>query len=232
MNNTMNVMKKSKKENENLIFEENIIFKPLDEMVIPEPSADFRESFSQKLDRISANESINSTKRQLHIYIKAAVIAAIFVSGWFLGSIYNRSNTALLQDVQKQLDSNNNLLILTLLQQSSASDRLQAANVSYSLSSIDNQVITALIKALENDPDPNVKIKCAEALATHLKPDTINRIFGKALDYQSEPLIQLILIDYIKSVGNDESKRIVNNFINSGKADEFVRSEVKKTFNL
>ena len=232
MNNTRNVMKKSKRENENLIFEENIIFKSLDEMEIPEPSPDFQKLFLQKLNRISAKESIDLTRPHRHIYLKAAVIAAVFIFGWFFGSMYNKSNTALLQDVQKQLDSNNNLLILTLLQQSSASDRLQAANVSYSLSIIDNQVTMALIKALENDPDPNVKIKCAEALATHLKPDTINRIFGKALDYQNEPLIQLILIDYINSVGNDESKRIVNNFINSGKADEFVQSEVKKTINL
>jgi hypothetical protein len=119
-------------------------------------------------------------------------------------------------------------LVLSLLKQSSAIDRLQATNVSFSLPNIDNQVVCALVKALESDPDPNVKIKCAEVLATHLKPDSLNTIFGDALEYQNEPLIQLILINYLQSIGNDESKRIVSNFINSGKADEFVCSEVKK----
>jgi len=225
-------MKKSKENRGNWITEDDLLFKPLDEMEIPEPSISSQESFMRKLSHLSANEPINSRKWQIRIYLKAAVFAAVFVTGWFLSSISNRNDRVLLQNVQKQLDSNNRLLVLTLLQQPSASDRLQATNVSFSLPNIDNQVINALVKALENDTDPNVKIKCAEVLAAYLKPDSLNKIFGSALEYQSEPLVQLVLINYLRSIGNAESKRIVNNFINSEKADEFVRSEMKHSLNL
>lgn len=226
------VMKREQDNIEDFKVEEDKLFKPLDEMKIPEPSSLQREKFTRIVEQMSARDLVNSKYEHIHIYLKVAVVAAVFVMGWFLGSINNRKDTELLQNVRNQLNSNNQLLVLTLLQQSSASDRLRAANVSYSLLSFDDQIISALVKALENDPDPNVKIKCAEALATHLKPDSINKIFGNALELQNEPLIQLILINHLKSIGNPESIRIVNNFINSEKVDDFVKSEVKKSINI
>lgn len=218
--------------NSDLKSKEDELFRPLDDMEIPEPSNSIQESFNKKISRLESFEISNQPNRHFNIYLKVAAVAAVFLIGWFFGSVNNRNDKVLLQDVQKQLENNNRLLVLTLLQQPSTSDRLQATNLSFSLSNIDNQVVNALVNALKNDPDPNVKIKCAEVLATHLKPDSINQVFGDVLDSQIEPFIQLILIDYIKSTGNAESKRIVRNFINSGKADDFVKSEVKKSFNI
>ncbi len=225
-------MKRENIENDELISAGDNLFKPLDDMEIPEPSASLKESFSKKLGQIVANESIDSNYRHMSLYLKVAAIAAIFIIGWFLGSLYNRNDNNLILDLQNQLENNNKLLVLSLLQQSSVSDRLQAVNVSNSMYGVDKQIIDALVNALNNDPDPNVKIKCAEALAMHLKPDSINRIFGNALNNQREPLMQLILIDYIQSIGDAESNRIIQNFVYSDKADDFVKSEVKRTFNL
>jgi len=225
-------MNKSEGNKKKWNIEDDLLFKPLDEMEIPEPSPSLKVSYLSKLGHISTSESLNSTNRHIHAYIKVAAIAAVFIFGWFIGSISHRNERVLLQDVQKQLDNNNKLLVLTLLQQPSFSDRLQATNISSSIPIIDNQVVTALVKALESDPDPNVKMRCAEVLAAHLRPDSLSTIFGNALDYQEEPIIQLILINYLKSIGNAKSKRIINNFINSGKADEFVRSEMQHSINL
>jgi hypothetical protein len=224
-------MKESKENKKDWKPEDDLLFKPLDEMGIPEPSASLKESFSSKLSHITASESYNLPNRHIQLYLKIAAIAAVFVFGWFIGSINNRNERILLQDVQKQLDNNNKLLVLTLLQQPSFSDRLQATNISFSLPVIDNQVISALVKALESDPDPNVKMRCAEVLANHLNTDSISKIFGNALDYQEEPIIQLFLINYLKSIGNVESKRIINNFINSDKASDFVRTEIQHSIN-
>lgn len=205
-----------------------VLFKPLDEMKVLEPSVNLTEVFNRKVSQMNIGELSNSNYQHLHVYIKVAVVAAVFVMGWFLGSISNSDDKELLQSLQNKLNSNNQLLVLTLLQQSSASDRLQAANVSNILPDLDDQIIAALVKALESDSDPNVKIKCAEALAIHLNPDSLSKIFGNALELQKEPLIQLILINYLKSIGNTESMRIVNSYLNSDKVDDFVKSEVKK----
>lgn len=212
--------------------EEDSIFKPLDEMEIPKPSESIKDSFTLKLDHISTNHSINSAERSISIYLKLAVVAAIFLIGFFIGSMNNREDKLMLRNLQSQLDHNSSLLVLSMLKQTSASDRLQAANVSYTISNIDNQVIAALIHSLENDPDPNVRIKCAEALTMHMKPDSLCKVFEKALDYQNDPYMQLMLINLISSINDPESGKVLQNFINSNKADEFVRSEVKKSFNL
>lgn len=225
-------MKKSRDSCEDLFEGDDLLFKPLDSMEIPSPSTSMEESFSHKLERINQKEIGDSNHKYLLNYLKVAVIALVFACGWFVGSINNHRDLEQIQNIQQQLDNNNKLLVLALINQSSVSDRLLAANVSFSLSDVDNQIISALVKALENDPDPNVKIKCAEALAAHLKPDSINRVFGNALEFQTEPLIQLVLIDYLRSIGDAESNRIVKKFIGSDKVDEFVKSEVKKTFNI
>jgi hypothetical protein len=224
------IIRKEKKPN--LKIEEGALFKSLDEMKVPDLSEEFRNSFINRLSQTTASNPIMMKERNFIRYLKVAAIAAIFVIGWFLGSINSSKDKALLQNLQSQLDKNNSLLVLTLLKQSSASDRLQATNVSYTLSNIDNQVYSALIASLENDPDPNVRIKCAEILVLHMNPDTLCKVFEKALDYQNDPFMQLLLINYISSINDPQSNKILINFSKSNKVDEFVRSEVKKTLNL
>jgi hypothetical protein len=224
------IIRKEKKSR--LEIEEEALFKSLDEMKVPDLSQEFRDSFINRLSQISASNPIMMKERNFTRYLKVAAIAAIFVIGWFLGSINSSKDKALLQNLQSQLDKNNSLLVLTLLKQSSASDRLQATNVSYSLSNIDNQVYSALITSLENDPDPNVRIKCAEILVLNMNPDTLCKVFEKALDHQNDSFMQLLLINYISSINDPQSNKIIINFSKSNKVDEFVRSEVKKTLNL
>lgn len=212
--------------------EEDSLFKILDDMSIPKPSKSFKESFDRKLTQMINNNSFQVKERSYNIYLKVAAIAAIFVIGWFLGSINSKDDREILHNLQNQLDNNNNLLVLSLLKQSSVSDRLQATNVSFSMSNLDNQVIVALVNSLENDQDPNVRIRCAEILSLHVRPDTLIKIFEKSLDHQTNPFMQLLLINYISSIDDLRAKSIIKDFTNSDKADEFVRSEVKKTFNL
>lgn len=212
--------------------EEDLLFKPLDELQIPEPSVQLKDSFAQKLDQYSSSYIPITVERRTNLYIKVATIAAIFIFGWFIGSLNTRNDKLTLKQLQYQLDQNNNLLVLTLLQQSSVSDRLQATNVSYSISNLNEQVLSALINSLENDSDPNVRIKCAEALAMHLKSDTACKVFERALSYQNDPYMQLMLINLISSINTPESKAILTKYLKSNNTDEFVRSEIRKSLTL
>lgn len=208
------------------------LFKPLDNIEIPEPLASLKDSYILKINQIKANETVKESSKFNSTYFKVAAVAIVFFLGWFSSLILNREDSYRIEQLKNQLDQNNKLLVLSLIQQSSSSDRLQAANVSYSIDAIDNQIISALVNALLHDDDPNVRMKCAEALAVHIKPDSLNNIFSHALNFQEDPFMQLMLINYLSSNSNPELVKVISDFLKSGKADEFVSSEVKKTLKL
>jgi hypothetical protein len=63
-------------------------------------------------------------------------------------------------------------MLLTMLEQPSATDRLKAVTYTDELDEVDDKVIDALLQTLNNDPNVNVRLVTVEALhklASHPK---------------------------------------------------------------
>jgi len=56
------------------------------------------------------------------------------------------------------------MVMLSLLKQQSASERLRGVNWSYQIEQPDEQVLSALLRALDSDPNVNVRLAAVDAL--------------------------------------------------------------------
>jgi hypothetical protein len=119
-------------------------------------------------------------------------------AGWFLnGSGAGNSRLATLssevQDMRQQVG-------LSLLSQPSATDRIQGISYSASVENPNDSTLAALFDALDNDPNPNVRLAAVDALYLFRSKPGVRESLVRSLAIQNYPLVQVALIDFLVEV--------------------------------
>ncbi|MGH9519393.1 MAG: hypothetical protein ACRD2D_07070 [Terriglobales bacterium] len=149
----------------------------------------------------------------------AAVLIAIgvgagLVGGWALHTGSTNSSAASanqeIADLRDQVQTTRQLVVLSLLQQQSASDRLQVVTYSARLPQADFKVSEALLRSLKYDSSPDVRLAALDALqrdaqAPALGSD-IRRGLVDAFSYQTSPLVQIALVDSFVQTRDQQAK--------------------------
>ncbi|WP_020531454.1 HEAT repeat domain-containing protein [Flexithrix dorotheae] len=134
-----------------------------------------------------------------NLVVRIAASITIFLAGYILDKNIQveEIQTTEIATLKEELESTKTLVMLSLLKQESASDRLQAVNISYEMEEADNQIINALIHTLNTDQNDNVRLAACEALGHYTdKPLVINALI-ETLTQQQDPEIQLVIIDLL-----------------------------------
>ena len=95
--------------------------------------------------------------------------------------------------------------------QQSASQRLQGINVALTIQSADDEVVKALAKRMNEDPNTNVRLAALDALSKFHTEPQVRKVLLEALSSQKDPMVQIALIQLMvkmkeKSVVNDLQK--------------------------
>jgi len=98
---------------------------------------------------------------------------------------------------------------LSMLQQTSASARLQGVSVSAQVARQDPQVMSALLETLATDPSPNVRLAAVDALAGRAAEPAVQLRLGEALRREDSPLVQIALADALLTADGADARRIV-----------------------
>lgn len=88
------------------------------------------------------------------------------------------------------------LVALSLLQQQSASDRLQGVSYSVRMEPADEEVLSALVDTLNHDGNVNVRLAAVDALKHFASRPNVRQGLRRALLRQDSPLVQIALIDW------------------------------------
>lgn len=86
-----------------------------------------------------------------------------------------------------------------LLASTSASERISVVSQQFSTNP-DDELIQVLIRTMNTDPNVNVRLASAEALLQHSDNALVRQAFTKSLKIQTDPLIQIALIDMLVSL--------------------------------
>jgi anti-sigma factor RsiW len=100
-------------------------------------------------------------------------------------------------EIQKELASTKQLVVLSMLQQQSASERLQGVTWSTREEKLDPQVLSALLHTLRYDGSVDVRLAALDALSRHSRQPQVHKGILDALQEQQSPLVQVALIDLL-----------------------------------
>jgi len=124
---------------------------------------------------------------------------AMLVVGVLAGTFASRTSprTDELAAMRTELTGMRQLVVLSMLQQQSASERLQGVSFSRAEAQADPKIIGALLHTLRYDPNVDVRLAALEALSRQSSQAQVRRGVTDALQYQQSPLVQVALIDQL-----------------------------------
>jgi anti-sigma factor RsiW len=130
--------------------------------------------------------------------LSAAWACVLLVAG-FLGGRYidsGKSRSEELDAMRQELHSTRQLVALSLLQQQSASERLQGVSWSTRVTP-DPEVLDALQHTLRYDSSVDVRLAALDALSRYGKRPEVSRGLIESLESQQSPMVQVALIDLL-----------------------------------
>ena len=221
------------------------LFHGLDRLADEAPSIDLRDRFSASLlayrealttaaEAADARDAVapaipfrqRQRRRTTVRLARLGWVAAALVAGVGLGLLVrpggDRREEVL--ELRREVGDLREVLALSLLQQASASARLEGVSVGGSLAGRNPEVMAALFDTLAADPSPNVRLAAAEALAEQADRPAVQRKLGEALKKEDEPLVQIALADALLSVRDARARRVLEPFAE----DQAVRQEVRQ----
>ena len=132
----------------------------------------------------------------------AAWSMALVVLGVFIGTRVSGGNsdshTQELAAMHSELVGMRQMVALSMLQQQSASGRLEGVTWTRRDEQLDPQVLAALLHTLHYDPSVDVRLAALDALSRHAAAQPqLRSSVADALQEQQSPLVQVALIDQL-----------------------------------
>jgi hypothetical protein len=170
-----------------------------------QPSAAMRARFYQRLHDLQSGRSpavrggfawwkpgLSGLVRQI------TIVLALFCLGMYVGRVSvdfgGRSNSGTAQ-LQAQVQSLRQTVALSLLDRQSPGSRLEGVSWSSQVDHPDRDLLSALIRTLEHDPNTNVRLAALDALEKFSAEEAVRQAMVNALGNQDSPLVQIALID-------------------------------------
>ena len=192
------------------------IWAKLEVLPLEQPSGALRQRFYSMLEEAKNGSSAESgTARRIRIFaewrewlnFRRPEFVASFSTfllllglggGWLLsgGSASGTRIAALEQEIWQIRQT----AALSLLNQPSASERLQGVSYSSEVENPSRQTLGALIETLNSDPSPNVRLAAVDALYLFRGQPGVKGELVRALAGQNSPLVQVALIDLLVEI--------------------------------
>ena len=215
-----------------------ILIHEMENFTDEQPGAELRIEFEtmlsvekQKQQKSLKSAPYNKQTRWLYApFMQVAAGFTILIAGALMGFFFARQTGPNQQvaDLKNEVNQMKDMLILSKLEQPSASERILAASYLEEMTSPDPEILKALINTLNTDKNSNVRLAALNALAKFKSDQTVKDAFVETLSQQSDPIIQISLINIL--VGLQETRAIdkMKQIIQDKSANESVKKLAEK----
>ncbi|MFD2532610.1 hypothetical protein [Gracilimonas halophila] len=179
------------------------MYEDLGSIPVPKPTPKGHERFYTMLDEAKQAKGKSSVEFMKEFFqslrseftVPRLAYAVLFLMmGGFIGSQINNDRTDI-EQLSQEMQTMKELMMVSMLEGSSAADRLKAVNISTELPSADTEAIHALLFTLNNDPSVNVRVQSIEALKRWGENERVREGLVQAIAIQESPIVIIELAD-------------------------------------
>jgi len=170
--------------------------------------------------------------------LQFAIAVVLFALGLLIGPAFTQhgqnhtvsgggTNDRALTHLREEVSSMKEMVTLALLQQSSASERLRGVHWSHQLEQPDREVLGALLRALDSDPNVNVRLAAVDALQQFARNAQVKQGLLDSLPRQQSPLVQIELINLMVELKEKESVPVLKALLQNSELNNSVRERAE-----
>jgi HEAT repeat protein len=221
------------------------IWEIMDDVKAPEPSARMQTDFRAMLNDYKANEIgrkglFSSIKDQLSklwqlrqrwpLAYNLAIILISFGCGYlFFHKSKGGEQEQQLKELTSQVHELKQTMMLALLENPSASERIRGVSYTTEIKHADKEVIDALLATLNNDPNVNVRLSTLDALTHLANHPEVREGLVKSITQQDSPLMQSAIADVMLKLQERSSVKSFKELLKQKNLDNGVRDKIKQT---
>jgi HEAT repeat protein len=223
------------------------LWESLGKMRVPEPKESMRADFYQMLDQFKKAENAPSrfSWQTMIDWIRGLIIPqwAVQVAfslllvglGWIIGLKTGSKNnkTAAYQDqietLASQVQDMKSTMMLSLIENPSATERLRAVGYTSEIANADERVIEALFTTLNGDDNVNVRLLSLEALTQYADDPAVREGLVKSLLKQDSPVVQVELADVMVKLQEKRSIKTLKTLLKKADLNDFVKIKIEQS---
>ncbi|MFS4466474.1 HEAT repeat domain-containing protein [Maribacter sp. 2210JD10-5] len=212
------------------------LFKAFEDELLNTPSNKLKSNFLKQLEAekqqqdgvVKMNPSSESSFK-LQVFLKIAAGIALLIGSFLMGKFHqserlNRDIAALKVETRAIKQT----AMLSLMENKSASKRIQGVNFVEAFSNPDEEIVTALTNRLLEDENTNVRLTAVEALAHFSESEQVKTAFIKALGTEKNPSVQIALIQNLVQLQEGKAATPMKRLLEKEDTQPFVRAEINR----
>jgi hypothetical protein len=155
-----------------------------------------------------------------------ALAAVTLLIGLAVGYLFNSpaQKEEQIVELRNEIGDLKEMMMLSLLEKESATDRLRAVSLTQDMSQASNKVTEALLQTLNNDENVNVRLAALDALKPYSRDGKVREALIRSIGLQKSPLVQIALAELMVALQEkgavNELKKILE--------DRETPSDIKK----
>ncbi|KQC31701.1 hypothetical protein AAY42_09305 [Flagellimonas eckloniae] len=206
------------------------------ELKTPEPSAKMDDTFFNMLNK----EVENTIKKSgwsmflqgLAEIFKPQLAYGMLLLGLGLGIGYymnssDSTNTIEVAASNAETDDVRQKLILTLLEQPSANQRLQGVSEANKVGDVDEMVVKALLQTLNKDSNVNVRLAAIESLTNYVDNPLVRQGLVQSIPNQESPILQITLANLMVALQEKASIEPFKQLLKEKQLDTTVKKKIE-----
>ncbi|WP_299714549.1 HEAT repeat domain-containing protein [uncultured Tenacibaculum sp.] len=220
-------------------FEEMSFFWNVNEEEVPEPSMEMDMKFytmmNSEIEKEQKDSSLVRFIKRIEVlpFRKVFYTLGILTIGFFLGKGMNNETEVKISDeievAKKETEEVRSQLVLTLLDQPSANQRLQAVNEVSKLSKVTETIIKALFTTLNNDENVNVRLSAIESLKNYTDMPIVREGLVASIVHQKSPLVQIELADVMVLLQEKEAVKPFKELIDQEDINSSAKQKIEES---
>ncbi len=129
--------------------------------------------------------------------------------------------------VNKETEEVRQRLVLTLLEQPSANQRLQGVSEANKIVNVDSIVVKALLQTLNSDPNVNVRLAAIESLTNYADSPLVRQGLVQSIAHQESPILQVTLANLMVALQEKASIEPFRQLLREKVLDTTVKKRIK-----
>ena len=152
---------------------------------------------------------------------------AVLTLGIVVGIYWPQESSQDENSLRAEIIEMKEMMMLSLLENESTTDRLKAVNLTQEMNDVSDQVARALINTLRHDENNNVRMATIQVLASYTDKPTVREGIIKSIQYQESPLVQLALAELMVAMNEKNAAKEFDSLWRKNETPEEVKKEIK-----